>query len=185
MTDNPRLGLSPNGVSFIAAFEGFVGHVYNDAATPPNATIGFGHLLHRGPVTAADLAAWHGGITRTNALKLLQADAAKAALAVHTRIDARLTQAQFDALCSFAYNCGPAALGGAVGRAVNSRPLVDLSLQGNQAWHRRVEDALLLWDHAGGVALPGLERRRLAEARLFEMGKYSVKGGNLYSNWEG
>ena len=32
----------------IARFEGFVARPYNDAAG--HATIGFGHLLHRGPV---------------------------------------------------------------------------------------------------------------------------------------
>lgn len=186
MSANVHLTLSPYGTEFVAAFEGFVPHVYNDAASPPNATIGFGHLIHRGPVTAEDLANWRGGITRQNALTLLRRDATRAVMAVHQFVDVKLSQPQFDALCSFAFNCGPGALQlSSVRKAVNSKPRLDLTFRENADWFRRVEDGLLLWDHAGGVVLAGLERRRLAEARLFEIGKYSVKGGNRYSNWEG
>jgi lysozyme len=180
---NAHLTLSGNGAAFVGAFEGFVGHLYNDAAN--NATIGYGHLLHLGPVTRFDLGAWPGGITRAQAEALLEKDATKAVRAVRGAVTVKLSQAQFDALCSFCYNVGPGGLSGAVGRAVNSKPVIDLTFSANAHWHRRVEDALLLWDHAGGVMLPGLERRRMAEARLFEIGKYSVRGGNIYSNWEG
>ncbi len=38
--------------------EGFRAQPYNDAASPPNATIGYGHKLHPGPVTQADLERW-------------------------------------------------------------------------------------------------------------------------------
>ena len=42
--------ISHAGLLLIARFEGFLGSPYNDADTPPNATIGFGHMLHHGPV---------------------------------------------------------------------------------------------------------------------------------------
>ena len=41
--------LSKGGTLFIASFEGYRPTAYNDGADPPNATIGYGHLLHRGP----------------------------------------------------------------------------------------------------------------------------------------
>lgn len=181
LSPNTRLALSSHGAEFIGHFEGFVPHVYNDAAD--NATIGYGHLLHLGPATARDYAAWRGGINRKNAEELLLRDAARAVEAVHRYVHVGLRQSQFDALCSFVYNCGGGALSGAVGRAINSRPKVDLTLSGNAHWYRRVQDALLLWDHAGGRELAGLKRRRMAEARLFETGQYSVRGGNPYSAW--
>lgn len=181
-TSKPRqLHLSDKGAEFIGHFEGFVGHLYNDAAN--NATIGYGHLLHLGPITKADLAAWHGGITQANARKLLLKDARRFEADVHNRIHVRLSQPQFDALVSFVYNCGGGALNGKVGAAVNGRPSIDLSLSGNAAWYRRVQDALLLWDHAGGRELAGLHRRRMAEARLFQHGAYRIRGGNPYSSW--
>lgn len=181
-TAKPKtLHLSEPGAEFIGHFEGFVGHLYNDAAN--NATIGYGHLLHLGPITPRDLAAWRGGITQPNAAKLLLKDAKGFEAAVHNRIHVRLTQAQFDALVSFVYNCGPAALNGKVGAAVNARPSIDLSLSGNAAWYQRVQDALLLWDHAGGHELAGLKRRRMAEARLFHGSAYRIRGGNPFSSW--
>lgn len=179
---NRKLTLSGNGAEFIGAFEGFVGHVYDDAAG--NATIGFGHLLHAGRATKHDYAAWRAGVTRRQAEELLRRDAQRMVAAVHDTIHVHLTQQQFDALVSFAYNCGPGALAGSVGRAVNSRPRL-VNWTNLHDWYRRVTDALLLWDHAGGRVLAGLERRRMAEARLFEIGRYSQRGGNSYSNWKG
>jgi GH24 family phage-related lysozyme (muramidase) len=41
---------------FIAGFEGWRSYPYNDRAGPE--TIGFGYLLHRGPVTEHDLDEW-------------------------------------------------------------------------------------------------------------------------------
>ena len=46
--------LSKGGTLFIASFEGYRPKAYNDGADPPNATIGYGHLLHPGAVSAAD-----------------------------------------------------------------------------------------------------------------------------------
>ena len=47
---------SPKGVDFLIAGEGFIPYAYNDSQN--HATFGVGHLLHRGPVTAADRARW-------------------------------------------------------------------------------------------------------------------------------
>lgn len=62
-----------------------------------------------------------------------------------------LNQNQFDALTSFAYNCGPG----------NLRQLI----QGRS--ETTVAEKMLLYDKGGGKTLPGLTKRREAERALF------------------
>lgn len=177
--------LSPEGAGFIGAFEGFSPTCYDDGGRPGlgNCTIGYGHLVHYGPTTPADRRKW-GNLTRPQAARLLAADAHTALLGVERHITVPLTRAQVDALCSFAYNCGPEALAGAVAAAVNSKPARPwpLNLAPLKAWHARVAAALEPWDHAAGQLLPGLWRRRHAEAVLFAHRLYTTKQGNPFAN---
>lgn len=147
--------LSARGARFIGRFEGWRGKPYNDPTN--NATIGFGHLLHMGPVTAADKSEW-GTITMQRGIQLLQHDAAVAVTAMSHYITTPLQQCQVDALVSFAFNCGGGALAGSVGRAVNA--------------HQDPTPALVQWDHSGHVVLQGLLERRRREAHLFLTGDY-------------
>jgi lysozyme len=147
------------GAAFIARFEGFSPRLYDDAATPPNATIGFGHLVHRGPVTGEEELT---EVTRKQALALLRDDCAEAAAAVGRLVTRPLTQAQFDALVSFTYNCGAGALAEST-----------LLEKVNAGDFEAVPDELARWTRAGpGAPLPGLVRRRRAEADLFMHGSY-------------
>jgi GH24 family phage-related lysozyme (muramidase) len=151
--------LSEQGAEFIAGFEGFVGHGYNDPAG--FCTIGYGHLLHRSACTAAEL---RRTISHDDALKLLQADAETFAECVLANVHPPISrQTRFDALVSFAFNlgCGPLQPGSGLHAALNT------------ASRAGVADKLLEYDHAGGVRLPGLTRRRQAEARLWLRGKYA------------
>lgn len=149
--------LSEQGLRFIAGFEGFVDHPYNDAAG--YATIGYGHLLHYSPVTQADLARW-GTISKTRALELLADDARAAEAAVDRYITVPLEQDQYDALVSFVFNVGAGGLNGTrVQRAVNAR-----------AGAGEITAALQAWSYAGGKVLPGLLIRRRAEAQLYNTG---------------
>lgn len=67
-----------------------------------------------------------------------------------------ITQGEFDALTSFAYNLGIGALhGSTLLRLLNAGNPTGAALEFPR------------WDHAGGVELEGLERRRLAEQALF------------------
>ena len=61
--------LSKAGAAFIGAFEGLRLTPYNDAAG--HATVGYGHLLHYGPVTQHDLDKYRG-FTTGEAVALLQ-----------------------------------------------------------------------------------------------------------------
>ena len=147
--------LSVRGAHFIGRFEGWRDRPYNDPTN--NATIGFGHLIHMGPVTAHDNAEW-GTITMDRGIQLLQQDAAIAENAIEHFIKRQLTQWQRDALASFAFNCGGGALEGSVGAAVNGGGDPSAALE--------------QWDHSGHVVLQGLLERRKQEAHLYLTGDY-------------
>ena len=150
---------SAAGVRTVEYFEGWRDHPYNDSLG--NATIGYGHLLHEGPVTSADLRQW-GTITRAEGQRLLKADMTHAVEAVKKLVKVPLTQAQFDALASFTFNIG-------IGGFAHSEALADL----NGGRYGRVPSDFLHWDHDGeGNVVPGLRTRRRAEGELFAHGIY-------------
>lgn len=152
---------SDKGVQFIGSFEGYRRWPYNDAAG--YATVGYGHLLHYSNVNAKDLLRYHTGLSVPAALKLLRKDCLVAERAVRQSVHTNLKQGAFDALVSFTFNCGAGALS-------SSRLL---KLVNDHKYHSAdITSAFVAWDHAGGVELPGLKRRRLAEANLFLTGKY-------------
>src|SRR3990167_5912403 len=149
------LFLSEAGLDLIAESEGFVGHLYDDAAG--HATVGFGHLVHRGPVTPADRVGPSGrGITEPEALLLLRRDARKAQEAVREHVAVPLSQGEFDALVSFTFNLGGGALAGStLLRLLNAEDRTGAAGQFGR------------WTRAGGKVLPGLVKRRERERAMF------------------
>jgi lysozyme len=145
--------LSRAGAELIARFEGFVPRPYDDAAG--HATIGFGHLIHHGRVTAADRARW-GTISRERGLALLSEDAREATRAVEQHVRVSLTQEELDALVSFVFNVGA----GAFASSTLLRKL-------NAGDRHGAADELLRWSRADGRVLEGLLSRRRAERALF------------------
>lgn len=140
--------LSDEGVEFIARFEGWRPYAYNDPVM--HATVGFGHLIHHGPVTAADEARYgtqsHPKLTRAEGLALLRRDArTKAADPVRRLVKVPLSQPEFDALVSLVFNIGPGAFS-------SSTVLREL----NRGHRRRAGLAFLMWNRAGGRVLLGL-----------------------------
>ena len=152
--------LSVKGAQFIAGFEGFRSKLYNDPVG--HCTIGFGHLVHRGPINGKEPAQFKKGLTRPQALALLQADAAPVCAAVAKAVKVPLTQQQFDALVSFAFNLG-------IGAFESSTLLKKLNAKQFGAVPTEFEK----WVKASGKTLPGLVKRRTAEAKLFTTGKYA------------
>ncbi len=146
--------LSKEGAACIARFEGFRGQLYNDAAN--HCTIGYGHLVHHGPIDGSEPAEFRAGISQERALALLQEDAAKAAAEVSRSVKVPLEQHQFDALVSFAFNVGNGAF-------CDSTLLRLL----NEGRYDAVGAQLARWNKAGGKTLQGLVDRRAAEAKLF------------------
>jgi len=151
--------LSKKGAAFIAHFEGFRGNLYNDPVG--HCTIGCGHLVHHGPINGSEPEEFKRGITRQRALELLQEDAGSAAGAISSSVKVKLTQAQADALISFAFNVGNGAF--------NDSTLLKLLNQGD---YGSVPAQLDRWTKASGRTLPGLVTRRKAEGALFRDGRY-------------
>jgi lysozyme len=91
----------------------------------------------------------------------LQKDIAPKAAAVNQYVRVPLFQGQFDAVLSWTYNLGEGAL-------KSSTMLKKI----NAGQHEQVPGQMKRWNRAGGKVLKGLERRREAEAALYEMRWY-------------
>lgn len=161
--------VSAEGAAFIAAFEGGASSdgTFRPYRDPVGVwTIGYGHTegVHAGSTP----------LTRTKAIALLRTDLDRkygaAVDATLKKLGRRVSQKQFDALVSLAYNLGPGIVGPtfAVGQALR----VTDRKSNPRRWRARVGDAFLLYDHAGGKRLAGLTRRREAERRLWMGGQY-------------
>ncbi|PZU70167.1 MAG: lysozyme [Sphingobium sp.] len=110
-------------------------------------TIGVGHT---GPDVKPGLT-----ITRQRSQEILASDLLRFERAVN-RMGGRMSQGQFDALVSFAFNCGEAAL--------RSSTLLKKHLVGDYAGAAK---EFARWNRGGGKVLAGLVKRRAAEAALY------------------
>jgi GH24 family phage-related lysozyme (muramidase) len=142
--------ISDAGLELIIRFEGLRLEAYLDPVGIW--TIGCGHT---GPEVRRGLK-----ISRPRAMQLLREDVREAEEAVTRLVQRPLNQAQFDALVSFAFNAG----GGALAQSTLLRRLN----AGDRAAAQR-EFAKWVKGTIGGrkVTLPGLVRRRAAEAKMF------------------
>ncbi len=155
-----NLQVSENGKKLVRDAEGFFSKPYNDPAG--HATIGYGHLLHRGNVTAADRAQW-GTLSEPQARKLLDKDINEVAAQVKSLVKVPVTQGQFDALVSFGFNLGTGK--GGLGDSTLLKKLNAGDYAGAQKEFGRWVHAT---DNSGNViTLPGLVTRRANEAALF------------------
>jgi len=156
----PAMKTGVLGRHLIEDFEGLFLHAYddyNDRVVLPGQhiygtlTIGYGHT------TEAGLPKVYPGmvITQDQADAILASDLAAVEADVNHHVNVVINQNQFDALISFDFNTGALDRSNVL-RAINS---------GN---FEAVRGDLMMWVHAGGRLLPGLVRRRKAEADLFE-----------------
>jgi lysozyme len=141
--------LSAAGLRLIQHFEGFSPSPYRCPAG--YLTIGYGHVI--APSERATLVC----VSEADAASLLQTDVRIAAMSVSRFITSRLTQCQFDALVSFTFNLGGAAL-------QRSR----LRLAVNRGEQAAVPAEFRRWIWADGRKLAGLVVRRNAESRLYQ-----------------
>lgn len=95
-------------------------------------------------------------ITEEEADERLRKDIEVAERCVNASVKVTLTQGQFDALCSFAFNLGCGALGKSTLLRLLNHGQDDLAAQ-----------EFAKWVNAGGKKLPGLVARRKDEAELF------------------
>lgn len=138
--------ISKAGLDLIKQFEGLYLKAYRCPAGVP--TIGYGH-------TAG--VAMGQTITQQQADDYLRRDVRQFERAVARLVTVPLTQGQFDALVSFAFNLGEGALA--------QSTLLRLLNAGDYAGAAAQFDR---WNKAGGRVLPGVVRRRAAERALFE-----------------
>ena len=112
-------------------------------------TIGYGHT------SAAGAPEVHDGmtITQDEAENILKNDLVKYEQPVAAMVKVDLEQNQFDVLVDFAYNAGVGAL-----------KTSTLLKKVNAGDFDAVSDELMKWTKGGGKVLPGLVRRRQAEA---------------------
>jgi len=132
-------------------------------------TIGWGHLIREADNIQNE-------ITLEEAESLLDADLLNAEGDVHKLVTVELNQKQFDALVSLVFNIG----GGALAGSRKTLPII------NSGEYSKVPQAIMSWnkgrkkDPISGtmklVELPGLTRRRKAEAALFAEGTREMFG---------
>ena len=136
------------GIALIKQFDGLRLTTYKDAVGIP--TIGYGHVENPIPPGGTQT------ITAEAAEQLLRDDLQRFEHEVNNMLTVEVTQNQFDALVSFAFNLGPANLkSSTLLRKVNSGDV------------NGAADEFLKWNHAGGQVLAGLTARRNAEKTLF------------------
>lgn len=147
--------VSQGALDFIRQTESLSLTPYHGAADAPGVyTIGYGHKIVPGDPY------WPMGQTQAisgaEAEQLFEADVGVAADGVRSMVNVPLTQGQFDALVSFAFNTG-------LGNLRSSTLLAKLNAgdyQGAAAEFSR-------WVYANGQIVAGLVTRRLAEAATF------------------
>ena len=137
--------ISQNGIDLIKEFEGCRLEAYKCPAGIW--TIGYGHIagVEKGQK-----------ITKAQAENLLKQDLQRFENGVNNLVKVKLTQGQFDALVSFAFNCGVEAL--------KKSTLLKVL---NQGKYDEAADEFDKWVYAGMIKLNGLVRRRRAEKEMF------------------
>lgn len=150
--------MTEEGMALIRRFEGFRAEAYRCPAGVW--TIGYGHTAEAGPPAVTP----HMRMSEAEARRVLAADVERFAGAVRAGLTRDVSPEQFSALVSFAFNVGVAGFRRSSAlKAVNAG---DFPV---------VPEKLMLWVRAGGRELPGLVRRRKAEAALFAGGPLALQ----------
>jgi lysozyme len=140
------MNLSDDGLALIKRFEGLSLKAYLCPARVW--TIGYGTTRGVRPGQV---------ISEAEAETMLRADVARFAQGVAERLQVPVTQGQFDALVSLAYNIGLSAFG----KSTLLRLL-------NDSKYSLAAEQFPRWNKAGGKVLSGLTKRRAAERAMFE-----------------
>lgn len=142
--------ISDKGIALIKRFEGCKLAAYQDAAGIW--TIGYGWTQ---PVDGVKISA-EMVITTATAERLLRCGLVQYEQGVHKLVKVPVSQHQFDALVSFAYNVGL--------RSLSTSTLLKKLNSGDC---RGGGDEFMKWVKVGGLQLAGLYTRRTAERALF------------------
>lgn len=168
--------VSDEGINLIKQFEGFRSKMYNDPVG--HCTIGYGTLIHSGNCDGRDSEKpYADGVTEEKATKLLADKAAEFQKVINDNVKVSLNQNQNDALVSFVYNIGPTAF--------QKSTLLKVL---NKGEYGSVPSELKRWnkgrDEKGNlIELPGLVKRREAEAALFQRAVTSTAKSLSRGSW--
>jgi lysozyme len=141
--------ISDNGLNLIKKSEGTKLTAYLDPVG--KLTVGVGHLVLPGDnIKLGDV------ITQECSDELLRSDLKSAEAVVNNAVKTQITQAMFDALVSFTFNCGG-------GNLLSSTLLKKV----NAGSFQDAADEFCKWNKSAGQVLPGLVARRKNEKELF------------------
>ena len=150
-----KFDISDCGINFIADYESFYSEPYRGLDSQ-NQTIGYGHVIMIDENFTS--------ITSDEAKALLETDLTSFIHLVNTMVlGLTLSQNQFDALVSFAYNCGVTALN-------NSTLLKDIKAG---ATDETIKEDFLMWCNCNGERALGLYRRRFDEFEMYADADYT------------
>lgn len=151
--------LDEQGVAFLKQVEGFRACPYQDQGGVW--TIGYGTTYYDIDWTVSPD---DDCITQSEAEYFLRKSAAEVEYCVHKNVFSEINQAQFNALCSFAYNVGEAAfIRSRLLKTVNENP-------DNPAIIRE----FYRWVYVKGKYNDGLRNRRVKEINLYFSTQYTV-----------
>ncbi|KQV91254.1 hypothetical protein ASD15_04215 [Massilia sp. Root351] len=152
--------IGDQGKALFREWEGVVPHVYLDSGGAP--TIGIGHLLTPSERSSGKLwlrgqpLHYRDGISATECEALLEQDLEPVQRCVNEAVTVPLTQNQFDALVSFAFNVGNSAfLHSTLLKRVNAGRFEDVPFE------------LARWNRDNNRVVAGLVNRRNKEIALW------------------
>ncbi|WP_431648740.1 lysozyme [Enterobacter hormaechei] len=149
--------ISNNGLNLIKTYEGLELTAYPDPGTGGAPwTIGYGHT---GPEVHAGLV-W----TQQQAEQALASDVAQFERDVTSLVKVQINQNQFDALVSFAYNCGSDIDADDIAEGLGDSTLLKKLNAGD---YDGAANEFPKWNRSGGKVMSGLTKRRNAERSLF------------------
>ena len=148
-------------LNFIKRYEGLRYSVYPDDSPKHLPTIGYGHMLTAAELSSKVIIIGGESVSTSQSLTQAQCDTllaqdmeSKSEYYVRKYVKVPVTQAQYDALCSFTFNCG--------GGNLQKSDLLAALNKGNYA-----DAATLFLNWTGKPTLKGLVTRREAEAAMF------------------
>ncbi len=144
--------LNQTGYDLIKGFEGLVLKPYLCSAKVP--TIGYGNTFYENGVKVKMSDA---SITKQRAEELLKINADRFASKVANLLKQNVTQNQFNALVSFAYNVGSGAL-------ASSTLLKLININPNDG---NIAKEFLRWNKVNKIPNNGLTKRRIKESALY------------------
>ncbi len=160
----PTFSISDEGLTFVIGYEGFLANPYWDVT---HFSIGYGCSYDAAKALFGEDCA---PITEEQAFQLLKSEATSVENYLNkylTKNSISLNQNQFDALMSFTYNVGISWLYKCNPDGTPYK-IQAMLLDDPTTWtEARAQEAFGSWVNADGKVLPGLVKRRAAEAKLF------------------